>query len=111
MDLSAQLFRMLFQHIFLLLFNAAFLLFHFLLFVDNSKEFITFLFRLLGESLLSLKELNLACMLHIFKDSLLVLEISPFPLAGDSFTFFECTLCSQRVYLRLSISCLLLELT
>lgn len=68
MDLSAQLIRVLLQHIFLLLFNAALLLLHFLLFVDNSKEFITFLLRLLGESLLSLKELSLASLLHVSKD-------------------------------------------
>jgi len=68
MDLSAQLIRVLLQHIFLLLFNAALLLLHFLLFVDNSKEFITFLFRLLGESLLSLKELSLASLFHVSKD-------------------------------------------
>jgi hypothetical protein len=97
------------HYIFLLRFNQSFFFFNFLLFFDNSHEFISFLFSLFSQSSFPFQELVLSCFFKFSKHCLFVLKFFSFFISCISFRFFKCPLCSQSIDFCLSILCLFLE--
>jgi hypothetical protein len=109
LDLRAELVRMLLKNFFLFLLNSSLLFLNFLLFLNDSEELITLLLCLLGEALLTFKELSLTGVLKISQDFLLVLKVASLLFTSLALPFFKGTLSSESVNLCLSISSLLLE--
>lgn len=109
LDLRAELVRMLLKNFFLFLLNSSLLFLNFLLFLNDSEELITLLLCLLGEALLTFKELSLTGVLKISQDFLLVLKVASLLFTSLALPFFKGTLCSESVNLCLSICSFLLE--
>lgn len=83
--------RVLLKNVLLFLFNASFLLFNLLLFVDYAEELVTLLLGLFSETGLSLEELSLSSVFEITENLLFMLKVSSFLISCLSLAFFEGT--------------------
>jgi len=110
-DLTSNFLGVLYQGIFLLLFDLSLLLFNLLLLLDLIHVVFSFDSCLLSKAQLLLAELFLSSYLEVGLDSHSLLSFQSFPLSGLSLAFLESSLSTKSVNLSLSISGLFLKLS